>query len=217
MSIKSSLKTLVTLGKGVVGGLPDAAEDRDPVELFRAWLTAAEESGLFLPEAMSLATATPDGEPSVRMVLLKEVEGRDFVFYTNFRSRKAAELDANPRAALCFHWPVLERQVRIAGGVERIGADKSAAYFATRPRGSQLGAWASRQSAPLASHDELEARFRKVKERFQGVDVPLPEFWGGYRLKAERIEFWQGKADRLHERLEFVREGEGWTTRRLQP
>lgn len=217
MSIKSSLKTLATLGKGVIVGLPEAAEDRDPVALFTEWLAAAGESGLFLPESMSLATATPAGEPSVRMVLLKQVDELGFVFYTNYASRKAEELDANPRAALCFHWPVLERQVRVAGTVERLGADESAAYFATRPRGSQLGAWASCQSAPLASHDELEKRFREYKERFRGEEIPLPELWGGYRLHPLRIEFWQGKADRLHERLEFVRSEDGWTPRRLQP
>lgn len=217
MSLKSSIRTLVTLGKGVVQGLPPAADDADPLELFAGWYHAAEESGLIHPNGMALATATPDGEPSVRMVLLKDVGPRGFVFYTNYGSRKAAELDENPRAALCFHWAVLERQVRVSGTVQRLDHEESATYFATRSRGSQIGAWASRQSQPLPSRDALERRVHDAEERWSGSDVPLPPFWGGYLLVPRRIEFWQGKADRLHDRLLFEREGSSWRSVRLYP
>lgn len=218
MSLKSSLKTVLTLGRGLVGGIPEAAEDADPIELFRSWFDAAREAGILLPEAAALATASPDGEPSVRMVLLKGVDERGFVFFTNYESRKARELDANPRAALCFHWAVLQRQVRVSGAVARVTAEESAAYFATRPRGSQIGAWASRQSARLGSREELERRVREAERRFAAGDVPLPPFWGGYRLAPASLEFWQGRADRLHDRLLFTREGAAaWSAARLFP
>ena len=217
MSLKSSLRTLVTLGQGVVQGIPEAAADRDPLELFQDWFKAAEESGLFLPEALALATATKDGAPSVRMVLLKGVDPRGFVFYTNYGSRKAEELEANPQAALCFHWGVLERQVRVEGVVERASHEESEAYFSSRPHGSRIGAWASRQSQPLPSRQVLEERVRRFEQEYSGADIPLPDFWGGYVLRPTRIEFWQGKADRLHERLVFTREGDEWTTQRLYP
>jgi pyridoxamine 5'-phosphate oxidase len=217
MSIKSSIKTVLTLGQGVASGLPDAADDMDPIELFRAWLEAATESGILLPEAMSLATVSEDGAPSVRMVLLKEAEAAGFVFFTNFGSRKAKELDATPKAALCFHWAVLHRQVRVAGAVARISEEESAAYFATRGRGSQIGAWASKQSQRLDERAALEARVTEVTEQFADGDIPLPTFWGGYRLDPARIEFWQGRANRLHDRLVFERSGDGWDTERLYP
>ncbi|HSG48367.1 MAG TPA: pyridoxamine 5'-phosphate oxidase [Longimicrobiales bacterium] len=217
MSLKSSLRTLVTLGQGVVQGIPEAAADRDPISLFQEWFKAAEESGIFLPEAVALATATAQGAPSVRMVLLKGVDPRGFVFYTNYESRKAVELEANPQASLCFHWAVLERQVRIEGLVERVAHEESQAYFSSRPRGSRIGAWASHQSAALTSREVLEERVRRFEKEYPGEEVPLPPFWGGYLLRPARIEFWQGKADRLHERLEFVRDGQAWTTRRLYP
>lgn len=217
MSLKSSIRTIVTLGKGVVQGIPEADESRDPVDLFGEWFRAAEESGIFLPESMALATASPEGAPSVRMVLLKGVDERGFVFFTNYGSRKAEELEANPQASMCFHWAVLERQVRVEGRVERISHDESMAYFASRARGSRIGAWASKQSQPLPSRAELEERVRRFDAEYPGDDVPLPSFWGGYRLRPERIEFWQGKADRLHERLTFLRDGHGWSTERLYP
>lgn len=217
MSLKSSLRTLVTLGQGVVQGIPEAAADRDPLKLFGEWFDAATESGLFLPEATALATATPAGAPSVRMVLLKVVDERGFVFYTNYGSRKAVELESNPRAALCFHWAVLERQVRVEGRVERVSAEESRAYHASRPRGSRIGAWASRQSDPLPSRETLEERVRHFEKEYPGDEVPLPPFWGGYVLHPEVIEFWQGKANRLHERLVFRRAEERWQTVRLYP
>ena len=217
MSLKSSLKTVVTLGQGVTFGLPPATEDADPIELFTTWFDAAHESGILMPEAVALATASPDGVPSARMVLLKHADARGFVFFTNYLSQKARELDANPRAALCFHWAVLHRQVRVTGLVERVSAQESAEYFATRGRGSQVGAWASRQSQDLEDREKLEERVRDIEAEFIGGEVPRPAFWGGYRLAPERIEFWQGRADRLHDRLVFSRAEGGWTTRRLYP
>jgi pyridoxamine 5'-phosphate oxidase len=217
MSLKSSIRTLVTLGKGVVQGIPEADGARDPIDLFQEWFHVARDSGILHPESMALATATPEGLPSVRMVLLKGVDERGFVFYTNYGSRKAGELEANPNAALCFHWRVLERQVRVEGRVERVSEEESTRYFMTRARGSRVGAWASRQSEPLPSREALEARVRAFDEKYAGGDVPLPSFWGGYLLRPARIEFWQGKADRLHERLVFRREGDAWETQRLYP
>ncbi len=217
MSLKSSLKTVVTLGQGVTVGLPPVAEDADPIELFASWFAAAHESGILMPEAVALATASPDGVPSARMVLLKHADANGFVFFTNYGSQKASELDANPHAALCFHWAVLQRQVRVTGTVERVSAEESAAYFATRGRGSQLGAWASQQSQTLEKREELEQRVRDVEARFANGEVPRPPFWGGYRLSPARIEFWQGRTDRLHDRLVFSRAERGWTTRRLYP
>jgi len=217
MSLKSSLKAVVTLGQGVATGIPPAAEDADPIELFGGWFAAAQEAGILMPEAVTLATASSDGVPSARMVLLKHADAQGFVFFTNYGSQKAHELDTNPRAALCFHWAVLQRQVRVSGTATRVSADESAAYFATRGRGSQLGAWASKQSQDLPRRAELEERVRDMEVEFAGRDVPLPPFWGGYRLAPARIEFWQGRADRLHDRLVFTREGAGWSTRRLYP
>ena len=218
MSLKSSIKTVLTLGQGVTTGIPDAAADADPIELFQAWLEIAEEAGIHEPNAIALATATAEGVPSVRMVLLKGIDERGFVFFTNYESRKASEIEANPHAGLCIHWPVLERQIRVTGSVTRISEEESYAYFRSRGRGSRLGAWASRQSHPLPDRAELEGRVREMKERFQGDEVPLPPYWGGYRIVPDQIEFWQGKADRLHERLVFSRPVGGvWGTERLYP
>lgn len=169
------------------------------------------------PTAVALATATPTGQPSVRIVLLRHFDADGFVFFTNYASRKAGELEANPRAALSFYWYWLEEQVRIEGVVTRVTAEESDAYFATRPRGSQLGAWASRQSQALSSRAALEAGYRAREAEFAGREVPRPPFWGGYRLAAERIEFWRAGTYRLHDRLVYTRDGGGWRTERLFP
>ena len=217
MSLKSSIKTVVTLGQGLATGLPEAAAEADPIELFVAWFEAAKESGILLPDAVTLATVTPEGSPNARMVLLKQVDADGFVFFTNYGSDKARDLDATPHAALCFHWSVLQRQVRVMGRSERTSEEESRAYFSSRPRGSQIGAWASDQSRPLDHRKELEARAREVKREYAEQDVPLPPFWGGYRIRPVRIEFWQGRADRLHDRLVFERTADGWDTQRLYP
>lgn len=217
MSIKSSIKTVMTLGRGVVAGMPEATADADPIDLFRSWFEAARESGILLPESTALATATAEGVPSVRMVLLKDVDDRGFVFFTNYGSRKAGELEANPNAALCFHWAVHQRQVRVTGTVTRVGDEESSEYFSTRPRGSRLGAWASKQSQPLSDRRELEARLKEIDERFAHDEIPLPPFWGGYRIAPTTIEFWQGRTDRLHDRLVFTSTGSGWAAHRLYP
>ena len=217
MGFRSTLIAFWTAGKGTTVGLTGAAESRDPLELFEEWFDAAKRSGLILPEAMTLATATASGEPSARMVLLKGYGLDGFVFYTNYESRKSKELEANPRAALLFHWPVLQRQIRIEGPVERTTTQESRAYFETRGRGSKIGAWASDQSQLLTSRQEMEQRFQDLKDKFSGSDILLPEFWGGYRLIPESIEFWQGRLNRLHDRLLFERHGDSWTRSRLQP
>ena len=217
MSIKSAIKSVVILGQGVTQGLPEASADRDPIELFGEWFEQAKESGILLPESASLATANRDGVPSSRMVLLKSFSADGFVFFTNYGSRKAREMDENPNASLLLHWVVLERQVRVEGSVERIGAEASEAYFRTRTRGSQIGAWASRQSEELEDRSALKRRAKEIEQRFNGQDVPFPPFWGGYRLIPEHIEFWQGRLNRLHDRLLFTRASEGWTARRLYP
>jgi len=215
--LRAHLRAIRTLTRGVASGLSELEAAGDPIELFRRWHEEAEASGLLLPEAVALATATPDGAPSVRMVLLKGVDERGFRFFTNYESTKAAELDANPRAALCAYWSVLERQVRVEGSVERVSREESEAYFRTRPRGSRIGAWASDQSRPIATREALVARERAADARFSGEEVPLPPYWGGYLLAPVRIEFWQGRANRLHDRLSYAREGDAWSVTRLQP
>jgi pyridoxamine 5'-phosphate oxidase len=166
---------------------------------------------------MALATATPDGAPSVRMVLLKGVDELGFVFYSNYASRKGRELAANPRAALLFHWDALGRQVRVEGRVQRVGREQSEAYFRTRPRGAQVAALASRQSEPVESREALDARFAALETAHAGREVPLPEDWGGFRLEPDVFEFWQHRDDRLHDRLRYRREGSRWAVERLQP
>ena len=198
-------------------GLDQFSANRDPLEIFKEWFEAASKSGIELPEAMSLATATRDARPSNRIVLLKEFDKDGFKFYTNHESRKALELDENPRASLVFHWAILRRQIRIEGDVTRIPEKESFKYFKTRPRNSQIGSWASQQSASLDSREILLGRFEMYQKQFSGIEVPLPPFWGGYLLLPSTIEFWEGRDDRLHDRLLFIRQGVDWHSERLFP
>ena len=184
----------------------------DPLEQFRRWFAEAGEDN-----RMALATATPDGAPSVRMVLLKGADEGGFVFFTGYGSRKGGELDANPRAALLFHWDGPGRQVRVEGPVERLSADQSDEYFATRPRGAQLAAAASRQGRVLANRAQLDEVVAELEREYEGRDIPRPEHWGGYRVRPETYEFWQHRDDRLHDRLRYARDGEGWRLERLSP
>jgi len=187
----------------------DEIPEIEPFTPFRRWLDEAWK-GEPNAHSMTLATTTPDGRPSARVVLLKGLDARGFVFYTNLDSRKSVELSANPHAALCFLWKSLNRQVRVEGPVERGGDEEADAYFATRPRDSQIGAWASDQSRPLASRAELERRVEHFSARFDGARVPRPPYWSGFRVMPQRVEFWQERPFRLHDRLLFIREGEGW-------
>jgi pyridoxamine 5'-phosphate oxidase len=189
----------------------------DPVIQFQTWFEDARNAGILEPNAMSLATTGTDQMPDLRTVLLKYFDSHGFVFYTNYGSRKARELDENPRAALLFPWIGLNRQVRIQGRVEKVSKAESLKYFASRPRGSQLGAWVSEQSKAITSRGLLEQKVAEMKRKFSSGEIPLPSFWGGYRVVPERIEFWQGRPSRLHDRFEYVREADGWTIQRLQP
>jgi pyridoxamine 5'-phosphate oxidase len=192
--------------------------DPDPFRQFTVWLEQAGAAGLREPNAMTLATATRDGVPSARMVLLKGVDASGFVFYSNYESRKGEELAANARAALVFCWIDLERQVRVEGRVERLSPPESDAYFATRPLGSQLGAWASRQSTVIPGREVLEQRMKELAARFAGTPVPRPPYWGGFRVVPAAIEFWQGRENRLHDRLRYRRaEAGAWQIERLSP
>jgi pyridoxamine 5'-phosphate oxidase len=189
----------------------------DPLAELAALLARAAPSEPEAGTAATLATADATGRPAARVVLIKQVDRRGLVFFTNHDSRKARELRQNPQAALCFWWPTLERQVRIEGQVTRLPEGESDAYFRSRPRGSQIGAWASRQSAVLAERAELLAEVRALEARFAGAEVPRPPFWGGYRLEPDRIEFWEGREDRLHERRLHTRQGDAWTSQHLYP
>ncbi|HEU4699179.1 MAG TPA: pyridoxamine 5'-phosphate oxidase [Gemmatimonadales bacterium] len=189
----------------------------DPIAQFRRWMDEALAARLSEPTAMTLATAGADGAPDARIVLLKGLDARGFVFYTDYRSRKAQELAANPRAALVFHWHELERQVRVTGAVERIGREESEVYYASRPLGSRLGAWASHQSQVIPGRDWLEHQVAEVEARFAGTEPPLPPHWGGFRVSPARVEFWQGRPSRLHDRIRYTREGGAWRVERLSP
>ena len=199
-----------------LGGLHESDLAPDPTTMFRTWMAEAVVSGMHEPNAMVLATASAEGVPSSRMVLLKGVDEAGFRFFTNLGSRKGSELAANPRCSLLFPWHPLERQIRVDGVGEELPREDVAAYFATRPRGAQLGAWASRQSRSVSSREELDEAFATIEARFPD-EVPLPDWWGGYVVVPDAVEFWQGRPGRMHDRLVYRRTGTGWTTSRLAP
>jgi pyridoxamine 5'-phosphate oxidase len=201
----------------VAHGLHRADLDPDPIKQFGVWFNIAIEAGIRDVNAMTLATVSPEGQPTARVVLLKGYGHDGFVFYTNYASEKGRHLAKNPRAALVFFWTELERQIRIDGKATKISEEESTRYFHSRPLGSQLGAWASPQSEVVEGRHIFEARLREMEERFAGKPVPLPPQWGGYRLKSERIELWQGRPNRLHDRFRYTREGDSWRLDRLAP
>jgi pyridoxamine 5'-phosphate oxidase len=200
-----------------LGELDELSAPADPFLLFQDWLRDALEHQLPEPNAMTLATHGSEGVPTARTVLLKGLDSRGFHFYTNYQSRKGAELEVNPRAAICFLWTARQRQVSARGWVWKLPREEAEAYFASRPRNHQVGAWASRQSDILPDRDTLERQAREVEERFEGQDIPCPPHWGGYALAPDEIEFWQGRASRLHDRIRYQREGNHWLRERVSP
>ena len=203
-----------------LGGLSESDCDADPIEQFREWfeeMASHNPVDWFEPNAMTLATASADGQVSARIVLLKGFDQSGFVFYTNYESAKASELAQNPHAALVMYWPFMERQVRIEGPVQKVSREQSEKYFHMRPRGSQIGAVVSAQSKALVSREELEADVARLDKQFEGQTIPLPDHWGGYQVIPQRIEFWQGRANRLHDRISYARSGAEWTRQRLAP
>jgi pyridoxamine 5'-phosphate oxidase len=201
----------------LLAGLREQDVDPDPIRQFDVWFQQALASNLTDANAMTLATASPNGRPSARVVLLKDFDERGFVFYTNYDSRKGRELLENPYAAVVFYWAEMERQVRIEGITEQVTREESEAYFRSRPEMSRLGAWASHQSQVIPDRETLEQKVRELNEQYSQGDIPLPPHWGGYRLIPDRIEFWQGRASRLHDRILYVHQGERWTMQRLSP
>lgn len=202
------------------GALDEASADPDPIAQFELWFDEARRSGLREPNAMTLATSTLEGYCSARIVLLKELDENGFVFYTNYQSRKGRDLSQNPQASLVFYWAELERQVRVEGRVQRVPRQQSEVYFQGRPRGSKLGAWVSHQSEVIQSRHVLETRLRDLEARYAGTDdIPAPDYWGGFRVKPDVVEFWQGRPNRLHDRLQYTRSSEGsqWQIERLAP
>lgn len=217
MTLLEKLRCLLTFGQGVALPLPTLNLETSPNELFQQWFDDANKSGILLPEAMSVSSVDSSGQPSSRMVLLKEFDEQGFVFYTNYGSRKSQELTENNKVALLFHWNVLQRQVRIEGTVEKVSGEQSAKYFHSRDRGSQIGAWASHQSKKLTQDNELKQQFEYYQTLFKDKEVPLPEFWGGWRVKPHYIEFWQGRASRLHDRICFEKQQSDWQQFKLNP
>jgi pyridoxamine 5'-phosphate oxidase len=200
------------------GDLIESSVPQDPMQLFAEWFLEAGPMGIIEPNAMIISTVSKEGMPSSRAVLLKGIEDGAFVFFTNYESRKAREIEENPHISLLFLWLEAERQVRIEGKASRISVEESRAYFKSRPRESQLGAWASQQSAIIGNRDELEARFKEMEERFKNhEEIPMPDFWGGYAIAPSTIEFWQGRIGRLHDRIVYVKDGNAWTKHRLNP
>ncbi len=200
-----------------LAGLVEKDLARDPFRQFEKWFAEAEAAKIAEPNALILSTATRDGRPSSRTVLLKAIDGRGFVFYSNYESRKGRELEANPRASLLFPWIAMERQVIVEGTVVRVAREESEAYFHSRPRANQLGAWVSPQSTIIADRRVLEESLKALDQKYAGQEIPLPPHWGGWRLTPETVEFWQGRRSRLHDRLRYRREKDGWTIERLAP
>ena len=218
MTLFEKLRCLLTFGQGVALPLPKIPQDSQPLPLFKQWFTDAKKSGLLLPEAMSVSSCGADGQPSARMVLLKEFNEDGFVFYTNYASRKSQNLVENDKVALLFHWNVLQRQVRIEGTVEKISAEQSAQYFHSRDHGSQIGAWASKQSTKITQENELQQRVDYFNAKYPQGEVPHPDFWGGWRIKPNHFEFWQGRTSRLHDRICFEKQdSDQWIQYQLNP
>ncbi|MGB0936645.1 MAG: pyridoxamine 5'-phosphate oxidase [Colwellia sp.] len=214
MTFLEKIRCLFTFGQGVALPLPNIPEDASPMPLFKTWFDDAHSAGILLPESMSVSSCSKDGQPSSRMVLLKDFDEDGFVFFTNYGSRKSQDFEGNNKVALLFHWNVLQRQVRIEGTIEKVSQQASEQYFHSRDKGSQVGAWASKQSQKLSYDNELKDRMKHYQEKFNDGQVPLPEFWGGWRIKPTNIEFWQGRANRLHDRICFaIEESEETTTK----
>jgi pyridoxamine 5'-phosphate oxidase len=217
MTLFEKLRCLFTFGQGVALPLPEIPNNSAPFPLFKDWFDEANKAGILLPEAMSVSSCSSDGQPSSRMVLLKSFDEQGFVFFTNYQSRKSHELTENSKVALLFHWNVLQRQIRIEGTVEKVSQQESADYFHSRDRGSQVGAWASKQSEKLSHDNELKERMSHYQNKFSEGEVPHPEFWGGWRVKPHAIEFWQGRANRLHDRICFEKQQSNWSQHKLHP
>ncbi|NRA55524.1 MAG: pyridoxamine 5'-phosphate oxidase [Gammaproteobacteria bacterium] len=217
MSFLTKLRCLFTAGQGVTGSNVSVEVLDNPINMFAKWFEQAKDSGIILPESMTVATATADGRPSARVVLLKSFDQDGFVFFTNYNSRKGGELAQNPHAAIVFHWNILQRQVRIEGAIEKVSEQESLAYFHSRPRGSQIGAWASHQSQVIESRETLAATVKQLEQQYAGQEIPLPPFWGGFRVKPSHIELWQGRSDRLHDRYSFNASSTGWQRELLAP
>lgn len=217
MTLLERLRCLFTFGQGVALQLPEISADSTPLTLFTQWFDDAKKAGILLPEAMSISTCNTKGQPSSRMVLLKSYDDQGFVFFTNYGSRKSNELADNNKVSILFHWNVLQRQIRIEGTVEKVTVEESANYFHSRDKGSQIGAWASKQSQKLAYDNELKDRMKNFNDKYSQGEVPHPEFWGGWRVKPSYIEFWQGRANRLHDRVCFEKKDEAWHNFKLHP